>query len=115
MNLQAWSKPNKEELAPHIVLMIKRFNLVSSWVATEILKSDKLADRVLKVKRFLNIAKHCRDIENFNGVMEILAGLQNASIHRLKKTWDVCTRGSKRVKKKRRRKRGRCIEMGGRN
>eukprot|EP00026_Physarum_polycephalum_P003142 Phypoly_transcript_03151.p1 GENE.Phypoly_transcript_03151~~Phypoly_transcript_03151.p1 ORF type:complete len:727 (+),score=161.57 Phypoly_transcript_03151:83-2263(+) len=85
---QAWGKPNKEELAPHIVLMIKRFNLVSAWVATEILRSDKLVDRILKVKKFLNIAKHCRDIENFNGVMEILAGLQNAAVHRLKKTWD---------------------------
>ena len=88
---QAWSKPNKEDLAPHIVLMIKRFNLVSAWVATEIVKSEKIGDRVLKVKKFLNIAKHCRDISNFNGVMEILAGLQNAAIHRMKKTWDVCT------------------------
>jgi hypothetical protein len=35
------------------------------------------------------------NINNFNAVFEILAGLQNAAIYRLKKTWDVCVAGSK--------------------
>lgn len=28
-------------------------------------------------------------MNNFNGTMEILAGLRSASVHRLKKTWNV--------------------------
>lgn len=87
--MKAWSGTHKEANAPHIVAMIKRFNLVSTWVATEIVNTEKLTDRVMKVKKFLNIAKMCRDIGNFNGIMEILAGLQNSSIHRLKRTWEV--------------------------
>lgn len=47
---QAWNKPDKEEKSPHIVAMIKRFNLVSVWVATEIVKTEKLADRVTVLK-----------------------------------------------------------------
>lgn len=69
--------------------MIKRFNLVSSWVATEIVKTEKMADRVVKVKKFLNIARRCHEIGNFNGIMEVLAGLQNSAIYRLKKTFEV--------------------------
>lgn len=92
---QAWSKTDKEERAPHIVAMIKRFNLVSAWVATEIIKSEKLSERMIKVKKFLYIARYCRDIGNFNGVMEILAGLQNSAVHRLRKTWDKVLSKSK--------------------
>jgi hypothetical protein len=68
--------------------MIKRFNLVSVWVATEIVKTEKLDARVSVMKKFLNIAERCRELGNFNAIMEILAGLQNSAIYRLKKTWE---------------------------
>ena len=42
---QAWNKKNKEERAPNIVELTKRFNQVSNWVATEILREEKVAAR----------------------------------------------------------------------
>jgi hypothetical protein len=85
---QGWNKSDKDERSPHIVAMIKRFNHVSIWVATEIVKTEKLADRVSVMKKFIIIAEKCREIGNFNAIMEILAGLQNSAIYRLKKTWE---------------------------
>ncbi|EFA85873.1 Ras guanine nucleotide exchange factor [Heterostelium album PN500] len=85
---QSWNKQNKDELAPNIVAFIRRFNAVSNWVATEIVRTEKLKERVSVVKRFIIIAQKCRDIGNFNGCMEILSGLQNASVYRLSKTWE---------------------------
>eukprot|EP01113_Clastostelium_recurvatum_P035629 TRINITY_DN4990_c1_g1_i3.p1 TRINITY_DN4990_c1_g1~~TRINITY_DN4990_c1_g1_i3.p1 ORF type:complete len:716 (-),score=200.35 TRINITY_DN4990_c1_g1_i3:36-2183(-) len=85
---QAWNKADKDELAPHIVAMVKRFNLVSTWVATEIVRTEKLKLRYKVLCKFITIAMECRKLGNFNAVMEILAGLQNAAIYRLKHTWD---------------------------
>lgn len=84
----AWNKPDKNKRTPHISRLVRRFNLVSRWVATEILKEDRVGQRAKIIKHFLKIANESRQIGNFNGIMEILSGLQNSSIYRLKKTWD---------------------------
>ena len=88
---QNWSKKDRDVNAPNIVAVIKRFNLVSTWVATEIVKAEKLKDRIQLVKNFIKIAHECKNLSNYNAVMEILSGLQNSAIYRLKKTWEVET------------------------
>merc|ERR1712137_1078826 len=40
------------------------------------------------VTLFIKIAKECNKLNNFNAVMEILAGLSLSPIHRLAKTWE---------------------------
>jgi len=82
-----WNKPNKEIKAPNISAMIFRFNLVSGWVATEIVKRDQIKDRIVLIKLFIKIAKNLNEMNNFNGLMEIMSGLCSSSVVRLKKTW----------------------------
>jgi len=41
------------------------------------------------MKKFIRIASECYKISNLNGVMEIIAGLSNASVMRLKRTWEA--------------------------
>lgn len=68
--------------------MIKRFNDVSSWVTTEIVnQTENLKNRIAMIEKFIQIAQQFLELNNFNGVMEVLAGLQSAAVHRLKKTW----------------------------
>jgi son of sevenless-like protein len=54
---QVWNKPNREEESPNIVTMIRRSNGIPLWVATEIIKEDKLQRRVNLLKKFINIAE----------------------------------------------------------
>jgi len=89
---QAWAaRPSDDEYfvdkAPHIREMIERFNAMSEYVAVTILAEAELESRVSVVTRFIQVAHELRKLNNFNGVMEILAGLQLTSIFRLKKTW----------------------------
>lgn len=84
---QSWTKKNKEQLSPNIISMIKRFNRVSGWVATEIVKTDKLKDRIAVLVKFIEIGERCRFYNNFNALMAIVGGLGNSSIFRLKQTW----------------------------
>ena len=88
---QSWTKEDKEKLSPHIGRMIKRSNIVPMWVATQILihTEQKQKLRAKMITLFIKIAKECNKLNNFNAVMEIMAGLSLSPIHRLGKSWEV--------------------------
>ena len=112
---QSWNGEHRDELAPNISKMITRSNDLPLWIATTILTDTemKIKLRVRLVRHWIAVAQvgcgtvagahastrmlmapfesqECRNLNNFNGVMEITAGLQLTSIYRLKKTWEVC-------------------------
>jgi len=62
---------------------------ISRWVATEIVRQADLKQRALVLLRFICIAHFCLELNNFNGVMCVIAALQNSAIHRLYKTWEL--------------------------
>jgi len=111
---QRWTGKDKATLAPNIIALIDRFNKVSRWCCSEIVREKDLKSRAVVLNRFILIAsvrknhlsyassslkrvhdfapgavQQCRELNNFNGVMEVMAGLQNAAAYRLKKTWNV--------------------------
>lgn len=71
------------------------------WVKNTIVMTDNLKARVEVLTRFIEISgvsvvllntlfiifKYLREMNNFNGIMEMMSGLRSASVHRLKKTW----------------------------
>ncbi|KAL6054788.1 Son of sevenless 1 [Balamuthia mandrillaris] len=85
---QAWTKKaTRDTNAANIMAMITRFNAVSRWVATEIVKAESLKLRIDTLTMFIQIAMGCKSLNNYNGMMEIISGLQSSSIFRLKNTW----------------------------
>jgi hypothetical protein len=54
---QGWNKLTKQEDSPNIVNMIRRSNSVTLWVATEIIKEEKLQKRAMILKKFIKIAE----------------------------------------------------------
>ena len=45
--------------------------------------------RALVIQRFVLVASTCLQLNNFNGVMEVLSGLQAPSVSRLSQTWKL--------------------------
>lgn len=84
----AWSKKNKEELAPNIVAITERFNKMSSWIEYCILREKDLKIRTSILSKFIQVLKFCRDLNNFTTVNQIVAALRSASVYRLKKTFE---------------------------
>lgn len=87
MFLNIGCQKKKEELAPNILKMISRFNDVSNWVASEIVKCTDLEQRTKVLKMVIDIAEHCYELNNYNAVMEIISGLHSSSVFRLKASW----------------------------
>lgn len=51
--------PNRKVESPNIVQLVDRFNKVSYWVATEIVMSTQIKDRVNVLKKFISVAEVC--------------------------------------------------------
>jgi len=57
---QAWTKTaTRHEKAPNIMAMIARFNQVSRWIATEIVKETNIRRRGDLLNHVINIAAVC--------------------------------------------------------
>lgn len=68
--------------------MVAKFNDWGRWVCTEVLRRDKVQDRVNVVTYFVDIIKHSVAINNFNAAAALIGGLSHSSVSRLKTTWE---------------------------
>ncbi|KAG5997902.1 hypothetical protein E4U43_002552, partial [Claviceps pusilla] len=66
--------------------MINHFNHVAKWVANMILLRDKAKHRAQMLEKFMNIALKLRQLNNYNGLAAVLAGINGTAIHRLAQT-----------------------------
>uniref|UniRef100_A0A0N5A6A4 Ras-GEF domain-containing protein n=1 Tax=Parastrongyloides trichosuri TaxID=131310 RepID=A0A0N5A6A4_PARTI len=83
---------NEESLSKHKVSIsirfyISWFNQLTSFVATEIMRHARKRYRVKAIEYFIDVAKECINVGNFNSMMAIVAALSLPPIARLKKTW----------------------------
>mmetsp|Transcript_4765 Transcript_4765/g.13358 ORF Transcript_4765/g.13358 Transcript_4765/m.13358 type:complete len:731 (-) Transcript_4765:56-2248(-) len=82
----AWSKGKKAQ-AGNVSCMIDQFNRVSEWVVTEMCTRVKLEERIKCFEGLVSLAAELYDLQNFNGTMEILSGMNNSAVRRMKATW----------------------------
>jgi len=77
-----------QERSPNFHNMVAKFNDWGKWACTEILRKEKVGDRVNTVTYFVDIIKHSVSINNFNAAAALIGGLSHSSISRLKTTWE---------------------------
>ncbi|KAJ3097777.1 RasGEF [Phlyctochytrium planicorne] len=83
-----WSGRNKLQSSPNIVHATNFFNQVALWVSQEILNSNEIKQRCGAISHFIAVLKSLLDLNNFNGVRSVLAGLQSTPVFRLTRTWE---------------------------
>mmetsp|Transcript_16038 Transcript_16038/g.22271 ORF Transcript_16038/g.22271 Transcript_16038/m.22271 type:complete len:457 (+) Transcript_16038:73-1443(+) len=97
----SWNKKEKEILAPNISAMIKQFNLFSNWVSCALVTQVTLEGRVETLKKFIDLMDELQTLNNFNGMMEVLSGINSSSVRRMKKTFAAldadCTKKFEKV------------------
>ncbi|CEP12870.1 hypothetical protein [Parasitella parasitica] len=72
---------------------VAHFNFISAWAVTMIVTQTRLSKRVAVLEKFMLIAVALRNHNNYNTLMAILAGINSASVLRLKQTRQaVCTK-----------------------
>lgn len=68
-------------------MLIARFNRACAWVATHIVTTTDLSERVMIVNKFIRIAWHCFRQGNMETLCQIMFGLQSPWVARLQRTW----------------------------
>ncbi|KAI5928291.1 ras GEF [Camillea tinctor] len=66
--------------------MIAHFNHIATWVSNMILMRDKAKHRAQMLEKFMWIALKLRQLNNYNGLAAVLAGINGTAIHRLSQT-----------------------------
>lgn len=66
--------------------MIDHFNHVAKWVSNMILMRDKAKHRALMLEKFMRIALRLRQLNNYNGLAAVIAGINGSAVHRLAQT-----------------------------
>jgi hypothetical protein len=69
--------------------MINHFNHIAHWVANMVLIRDKAKHRAVMLEKFMTIALKLRQLNNYNGLAAVLAGINGSAIHRLTQTRSI--------------------------
>ncbi|XP_065195397.1 ras-GEF domain-containing family member 1B-like [Sycon ciliatum] len=78
------------KLTRNLEAYVEWFNRLSYLIAMEICCSSKSRDKKKRVKvidYFIDVANECFQLNNFNSLMAIIAGINMTPVTRLKKTW----------------------------
>ncbi|OWO97491.1 ras guanyl-nucleotide exchange factor RasGEF [Marssonina coronariae] len=78
--------PEQKEKMTNVNRMISHFNHIAKWVANMILMRDKAKHRAQMLEKFMAIALRLRQLNNYNGLAAVLAGINGTAIHRLTQT-----------------------------
>jgi son of sevenless len=85
LNLEWTKKENSSSIK--LKELILWFNKLSSFVSFNIVNNQNIKKRAKVIEYFIKLTIEFLNIRNFNAIFEIMSGLNNSSIFRLKKSW----------------------------
>ncbi|KAK5136831.1 hypothetical protein LTR08_001753 [Meristemomyces frigidus] len=69
--------------------MIEHFNYIASWVKNYVLFRDKPKHRALMLEKLMRIARKLRELNNYNALGAIIAGIKSSCVQRLAATREL--------------------------
>ena len=88
VSLQANQKEKCKSLE-YVNRMIHQFNHVAFWVTNMILLRDKSKHRAKALEKFMMVAWKLRNLNNYNSLGAVIAGINGTAVHRLSQTREL--------------------------
>ncbi|XP_059162267.1 son of sevenless homolog 2-like [Physella acuta] len=81
-----WMKKDKQQTAPNLLKMIHFSTNFTYWLELFIVETHNLDERVAVMSRVIEVMMVFQELNNFNGVLEVIGALNSASVFRLEHT-----------------------------
>uniref|UniRef100_A0A8C3RGV5 Rap guanine nucleotide exchange factor 3 n=1 Tax=Cyanoderma ruficeps TaxID=181631 RepID=A0A8C3RGV5_9PASS len=85
-----------EVATANLARVMRRFNELQFWVATELCLCPELGRRAQLLRKFIKLAAHLKEQKNLNSFFAVMFGVSNTAVTRLARTWEVTERGQRR-------------------